>query len=380
MSYTAIDYIRWRGDLSFEASPVNEADEMLFACIGKPNYGYIFPENGDAITLKEAVDKYLYIHGDGKMGVLSSKQLPEILRLMAESERYGKLLLSGFVNKVRSDVTEQFSALTVHGPDNRLYVTFRGTDDTLVGWKENCELAICESVPAQRDATAYLEEQAGRCDNDIVVCGHSKGGNLAIFAACGVPENIRRRIVKVISYDGPGFLPAFFEKPEYAEMRERIITYVPYRSIVGMLMREVGALMVVSCDETGVEAHDVLLWNVDREGFVKLPELSKFSVVFNSAIDMTLDGMDTIERKVLIDEIFVILYSTGAFQLSDFTENTFSQLLEMANHFRKAPMLRNFLLTLSELYLKGAVRSKLPDKESKENKAENAGNYDSTAH
>lgn len=363
MSYTALDYVKWRGDLSFEASPINEIDEMLFACVGKPNYGCIFPENGGAITLREAVDKYLYLRGDSSMGVFRSKQLLDLLKLMAESERYGNLLLSGFVNKVRTDVTEQFSALSVHGPDGKLYVTFRGTDDTLVGWKENCELAICESIPAQRDAAAYLEAQAALYADEIVVSGHSKGGNLAIYAACTVSESVRGRIAKVISYDGPGFLPAFFSKPEYALMRGRIVTYVPYRSIVGMLMKEAGKLTVVACDEYGVSAHDLLLWQVDSRGFITLPELSRFSVVFNSAIDMTLEGMDNLEREVLIDEIFDILYSTGAFQLSDLTDNTFSQLLEMANHFRKAPMLRSFLLTLSELYLKGAVRGQLPDKE-----------------
>lgn len=367
MSYTAMDYVKWRGDLSFDVSPVNEIDEMLFACIGKPNYGYIFPESGEAITLKEAVDKYLYLRGESKMGVFTSKQLLDLLKMMADSVRYGGLLLSGFINRIRPDVTEQFSALTVHGPNNTLYVTFRGTDDTLVGWKENCELAICETIPAQRDALAYLETQAKLFDGEIVVSGHSKGGNLAVFAACSVSDDVRKRILRAISYDGPGFLPAFFSKDGYSQMRSRIITYVPYRSIVGMLMQDAGNLTVVACDEYGVNAHDLLLWQVASGGFVKLPELSKFSVVFNSAIDMTLDGMDNVERKVLIDEIFDVLYSTGAFQLSDISDSTFTQLLEMANHFRKAPMLRSFLLTLSELYLKGAVRGQIPDKENHEN-------------
>lgn len=368
MKYTALDYMKWRGDLSFEDFPVNEVDEMLFACIGKPNYAHIFRENGEAMLLKDAVGKFLYLHkGQRRIGVLAPPQLLELLRLMAESRRYGELLLTDFVNIVRTEETEQFSALTVHVPDNRIYVTFRGTDDTLLGWKENCDIMIFDSIPSQRSALAYLEEQASKYSSEIIVSGHSKGGNLAVFSACKASEKTRERIVKVLNYDGPGFLPEFFNNSAYSQMKERIFTYFPYRSVVGMVLNEAGNAVVLSSDEFGVNTHNPLLWHVEKDGFVILPELSRFSTVFRYALAATLDKMDKGERRELIDEIFDVLYSTGAFQLTDFSYNTLSQMLEMAGHFRKAPVLRSFLYTLSELYLKGAIRGQLSEKEKKEN-------------
>ena len=367
MEYNALDYVKWRGDLSFETAPINDVDELLFACIGKPNYSHIFPERGELIPLKDVVEKYLYLHkGQKKVNTLGSSQLLELLKLMAESERYGSLLLSDFVSILRPDEIEQFSALTVHVPGGRFYVTFRGTDDTLLGWQENCGLAILSSIPAQRSAAAYLEAQADKFGGEIVVNGHSKGGNLSIYSACSVSEKVRSRIGRVISYDGPGFLPEFFDDPGYAQMKERIHTYLPYHSIVGMIFSEAGIPHVVSSDEFGVDSHDPLLWHIDRNGFVEVPELSRFSRVFNTALDTTFNQLELSERQELVDEIFDILYSTGAFQLADFSSNTLSQMLEMAGHFRKAPVLRSFLYTLSELYLKGSVRSQFTKKEDRE--------------
>jgi len=368
MKYTALDYLKWRGDLSFEESPVNDVDEMLFSCIGKPNYGHIFSENGGTMKLKDAVERFLYLHkGQRRIGVLAPPQLMELLKLMAESRRYGELLLTDFVNIVRTDEIEQFSALTVYVPGDRIYVTFRGTDDTLLGWKENCDLVICDSIPSQRSALAYLEQQAEKYSGEIVVAGHSKGGNLAVYSACNASGTVRERIVKVISYDGPGFLPDFFTDSAYSEMRDRIFTYFPYRSIVGMVLNEAGNTIVLSCDEYGVNTHNPLLWHVEKSGFVVLPELSRFSTVFRASLAATFDRMDVEERRELIKEIFDVMYSTGAFQLTDFSYNTVSQMLEMAGHFRKAPVLRSFLYTLSELYLKGTVRGQSDEKEVKEN-------------
>lgn len=356
MNYTALDYVKWRGDLSFEAAPINEIDELLFACIGKPNYGSVFPESGEAITMRDAVEKYMYLHiGQQKVCTFAPPQLLELLKLMAESVRYGDLLLSDFVNIVSSDNTEQFSALTVHVPGDRIYVTYRGTDDTLLAWKENCNLGILTSIPAQRSAVAYLEARSEKYGGEIIVNGHSKGGNLAVYAACCASEAVRSRITAVMSYDGPGFLPDFFDGSDYYQMKDRIHTYFPYHSIVGMLFMSAGKKHIISCDEFGVASHNPLLWHLDSHGFVELSELSRFSTVFNYAIDTTFEKMDMAERRELIDEIFSILYSTGAFQISDFSYNTLSQMLEMAGHFRKASVLRSFLHTLSNLYLKGSI-------------------------
>ena len=351
-----LDYISWRGDLSCELSKVNEVDRMLFSVVGKPDYTGIIPASGEAISLENAVEQYLDEHANQtKIGLLGSPLLISVLRKMADSERYRNIRLTSFVNKVLTEEEEQFSALTVSAPDGVSYISFRGTDDSLVGWKENCELAVQNSVPAQRDALAYLRRASELCEGPLVVCGHSKGGNLAVYAACCAEAEIQDRILAVYSYDGPGFQESFMTSDGYLRMESRIITYVPQRSIVGMLLNTAGKQSVVFSGEGGVAAHDVLNWSVDRNGLIPGEELSALSSSFHLAINETLDGMAIDERQELVEEIFDLLYSTGASMLSDFSEGTLRKTLEMAKHFRKASELHAFLLRLSEITLKSAV-------------------------
>ena len=155
----ALDYIDWRGDLSFAAVPVNEIDKYIFTCIGKPDYTGIIPADDKTVTVNEAVGSYFATHEDAgdKLGLIASASTLPMLRKIALSDRFRDIELSGFINKIVVEKTEQFSALTVFSPDGVKYVSFRGTDDTIVGWKENCELAVKKVVPAQLDAKAYLE-------------------------------------------------------------------------------------------------------------------------------------------------------------------------------------------------------------------------------
>ena len=351
-----LDYIAWRGDLSFKKSKVNEIDRMLFSIIGKPDYTGIIPVKGDSIKLKDAVKQYVNKHSDQtKIGLLGSPLLLPVLESMAKATRYKNIQLSAFVNKVLTEKEEQFSALTVIGPDGVNYISFRGTDDSLIGWKENCELAVQQSVPAQRDALAYLQQVAKQCDGPLVVCGHSKGGNLAVYAACCAPKKIQERIVAVYSYDGPGFQDEFMKKPGYLRMKNKITTYVPQQSIVGMLMNMAGTQQIIFTEEIGAAAHDVFAWNVNKNSFIPAKDLSGVSNNFHFAINEVLDKMTSDERQELVEEIFDLLYSTGASMLSDFSEQTLKKTLEFTKQFHKAPELRAFLLNLSGMTLKNVV-------------------------
>ena len=356
----ALDYVDWRGDLSFDTAPVNEIDKYIFTCIGKPDYTGIIPADDKTVTVNEAVGSYFATHEDAgdKLGLIASTSTLPMLRKIALSDRFRDIKLSGFINKIVVEKTEQFSALTVFSPDGIKYVSFRGTDDTIVGWKENCELAVKEVVPAQLDARAYLEWAAATYDGPIIVCGHSKGGNLAVYAACTVSEEIQDRILEVNCYDGPGFMPAFLETDGYKRMQDKITAFVPYVSIVGMLLTQVGRLDVIQASNAGATGHDGFTWDVFRDRFIHCPDLSDASKIFNAAIDEAIADMDSDERRELVEEIFDVLTSTGAFTLSEFSEQSLRKSLELANQFRKAPELRSFLLSLAEKGIKSAKNKK----------------------
>ena len=365
-----MDYVDWRGDLSFGAAPVNEIDKYIFTIIGKPDYTGIIPEDNSPVSIKSAVEGYFAAHPDAeKLGVIASALTLPLLKKLTVSPRYADIKLSGFINKVIVEDTEQFSAITVHvGGVN--YIAFRGTDDSIVGWKENCELAVKDSVPAQRDALEYLKWAADTYDSPMIVCGHSKGGNLAIYAACNAPEDVQNRILEVYGYDSPGFSEEFLHSDGYKRIQSRIATVVPSKSIVGMLLNQAGRLDVIQAEEAGVVGHDGLTWDVQRDKFIRAKELSDMSKVFRASISETLAGMDTENREELVEEIFDVLTSTGAFTLTEFSEQNLRQSLEVANNFVKASEVRSFIFKLIEKSLKTAKAGKDAAKEArKEEKA-----------
>ncbi len=366
----ALDYIDWRGDLSFAAAPVNEIDKYIFAIIGKPDYTGIIPADSDTVSIKTAVDGYFELYPDAeKLGLIASQYTLPMLKKVAESLRYKGVRISNFINKVSVEDTEQFSALTVYA-DGVNYISFRGTDDSIVGWKENCELAVKESVPAQRDALAYLINAAKVCEGPLVVCGHSKGGNLAIYAACNAPEWVQYRILEVYSYDGPGFMADFMESDGYKRMESRITTMVPYKSLVGVLLNQAGRLEVIQAQEAGVTGHDGLTWDVTRDRFIRAPELSDMSRFFHTSMADTLNGMEPEDRGELVEEIFEALTSTGVMNLTEFTEQSLRQVLEIANNFRKSGEVRGFAFRMLEQSMKLAKANRDARREEENAKAE----------
>ena len=367
MNYTLADYLFFRGGLDYTAAPVNEIDEMVFASLGKADYTGILAENDTAIYA-DAFNAFFALHGeqeDEALGLLESPILMKTLRTISRCSRYANIAISHFVNKVSPEDTEQMSALTVHGPNGKLYITYRGTDDTLIGWKENCELAILDSVPAQRDAAAYLETVAAQFPGPIVVSGHSKGGNLAVYAAVNARKDIRDRIEKVISYDGPGFLNDFFKQPGYLDIEDKIMTIVPNASLIGMLMRHARRLDVVDCKRDGPLAHDIFLWNLLPSGFKRTRKLSEKSEVFHHAIDQTLKKLDMQKRQELVDEIFDVLSSTGADNLLDFTEHSAAQALKLSIRAQKSKEIKQFFLMLSRFFAKDTMNNTLGELQEK---------------
>lgn len=365
--YILEDYLDFRGDLDFAVSPVNEIDEMIFASMGKADYTGILAESGKG-KYSVIFSIYFALHHekeDENLGLLESPILMKILHKIYQCKRYSDIQICNFVNRISSVDTEQMSALTVIGPNGKIYVTYRGTDDTLVGWKENCELAIKNSVPAQRDATEYLEKIATEFDGPIIVSGHSKGGNLAVYAASEADETVQSRIEKVISYDGPGFMQDFLDKQGYQRVKDRIVTMVPKTSFVGMLMEHAGTLDVIECENDGIGAHDIFYWNLNKEGFLRAGAISDKSRIFHQAMEQTLNNMNLEERQETVDEIFEVLSSTGAVNLLDLSENSVSQALKLSSEFQKSKEIRQFLLSLSKFSIKGAVNSTIEDLQEK---------------
>lgn len=344
------DYLAWRGDLSFENSPFNEVDNYIVAKLGTPDLSGIVPEDAREIPLSLALDLYETKYGKkgDYLGRLASPSIMPVIRDAAKSVRFRDLKLSGFRHKYAVEETEQFSALTVTLPDGRHYVSFRGTDDTLIAWKENMLMSVEGTVAAQKDALTYLNWAGEQYPGELIVGGHSKGGNLAVYASAMTLPETQERISAVYSNDGPGFMPGFMQSEGYLRIKPKIKLFLPQHSIVGTLLTQEEHFEIVRSVKPGLAAHDGFNWAVLGPRFERCEKLSRSSRVFDESIDSMVEKMSVDERRVFIDDLFEVLGKTGAQTITDLTEQKLRSTLKLAGSLRKAPEVRKFITALIE--------------------------------
>lgn len=245
----------------------------------------------------------------------------DLLFAVCASPRFRDARLCAFDFKTDLATAEQFAAMTFSLPGGGMYVAFRGTDSTLVGWREDFNMASLCPVPAQREAHEYLERVAKLLDGPIYIGGHSKGGNLAVYAAACASPAVQERIVRVFSHDGPGFNAEFLAGEGYARIRERIDKTVPKSSIIGLIMDEEHDFTVVESDGISILQHNPFLWEVDGLAFKQADGLSASSRYFGSTVAAWMDRFTAEERGSFIDTLFGVLDVTGATRLADIRES-----------------------------------------------------------
>lgn len=342
----ALDYISWRGDLKFALAPVNEVDIFLFAQIIAADYTDILKKETDALLLKELASGYFENHTEDRknLGLLQSGSVLPALKKMASSVRYKNLLIHRYVYKIRTSLTEQFCALTVEDPGNFICIVFQGTDDSIIGWKEDFELASRDIVPSHLDAVKYLNSAVKSSDAPkVYICGHSKGGNLSLYSAVTADPGVRSRITTAVSFDGPGFRDEFFENETYHEMEKRLVTVLSNYSTVGLLLRLAGRRVIVRSNAKGPMAHDGFCWEVMGPKFLKTTKLSHSSLKFERVLDDILLNMDEEARLSFTDEVFSRLLSTGAKTITDLTNLSFKEKTELLREIGQSPKLSAFL-------------------------------------
>ena len=281
----AIDYIDWRGDVPFEVSPFNEVDNLLMCRLTSLDFTGIVPAEGQ-LSLAEAARLYFERNGDEdvRLGVLLAPGSVTMVKKMLQSERFASLVLADYENHVDASRDIQFSALTAMVPDGTAFVAFRGTDDTLVAWKEDLYMGSMRTVPAQEEALAYLCRAAWRYERPLRVGGHSKGGNLAVYAAMNAPQEVQRRLLAVYNNDGPGFRDGVAGHEGFRRIKGRIRTILPQYSLVGVLLKTDDDFEIVESCETGIAAHNGFTWQVKGTRFVRCADFPFRTRVFSDAM------------------------------------------------------------------------------------------------
>lgn len=220
-----------------------------------------------------------------------------------------------------------------------------------------------DAVPAQTDAASYLMRAAWRFEGKMRVGGHSKGGNLAVYAAMHNPEELQERIIEVYNNDGPGFRESVRDLPEYQRIASRIHTLVPQYSLVGVLLSHDGDFEIVESTETGISAHNGYTWEVLGTSFVRCQDFSFRTRVFNDAVHGWADGLDLQQRQELTDAVFGALEATGAKTLTDLTEQKVRKALTAARDLFGDEEQRELFVDSMELLFKeyaSSARRALP--------------------
>ncbi|MBQ9196526.1 MAG: DUF2974 domain-containing protein [Clostridia bacterium] len=305
------DYILWRGDLSQAAVPFNDVDALIFARLSYvPFEGVVPPGFDGGKPLPEAARQVL-AKGALNLETERGQESKRLLELLAEAPRYAGLALCGYESILDREAQEQFAALTIRLPLG-CCVCYRGTDGTLVGWKEDFNMSFADVVPAQLHAVEYLG-RAAQLPGTIRLCGHSKGGNLAVFAAAFCGESIQSRIVAVRNFDGPGFQRQVAAQPDFQRILGRTRTFLPRASLVGMLLEHEEPYTVVESQGAGgIAQHNVCLWEVTRDGFHELQQVSDGSQFIDRAMKDWVANMDADQREKVVNGIYDALTTTQA--------------------------------------------------------------------
>lgn len=318
------DYLLWRGDLTLEQDPFNEVDSLILCALSYVRLDGAVPgPGGGRVPLHRAAEAWGAQNGPPPgRGQGFEESCARLLPALAETARFRDMALLGYVDELDPGEEEQFSALTVLTGDGRAYAAFRGTDDTLVGWKEDFNMCYMDSVPSQREAARYLERCAG-LGLPLRAGGHSKGGNLAVYAAAFCRRGVQARLEAVYNNDGPGFNGRVLEGEDYRRVRERIHTFVPQSSVVGMLLEHEESYTVVHSVGLGLLQHDPFTWEVLGRGFCRLDDVTGGSRFLDLTLREWVAAMGREERERFVDALFEILGAAGAAAQSEITPARF---------------------------------------------------------
>ena len=313
-----MDYLDWRGDLTLEISPFNEVDALILAELSFVDFDGIVPppEIGRGLPLCEAAEAFFARHGV-PMGVLVPDTISKMLRKLMTSPRFRNMTLNGYTALLDDSIEQQFAALTIDLGNGSIYISFRGTDDTIVGWKEDLNMGFLEEIPSQKQAVEYVARVARQySDKTIRIGGHSKGGNLAVYAAMNAEDGVKDRIERIYSLDGPGFPEAVVNSFEYASVSDRIVKIVPDSSVVGMVLETPERCIVVKSDVEGIMQHFVFSWQMHGGEFDKVEDVASSSVTFNKALNKWLANLSKEQRERAVDALFAVLEASGAGSIS----------------------------------------------------------------
>ena len=260
----------------------------------------------------------------------------ELITYLGQSERFKNMVITDYIKTADKESEKQFGAVTIHISDEEMYISYIGTDSTITGWKEDLNMAFMDNVPCQIEGRKYLEEISKKFPNKkIRIGGHSKGGNVAIYSAITVNEEVRNRIIKVVNLDGPGFSRDIVNKYGKEDIVDKIETYIPQDSIIGRFLNHKENIIVCFSTEKGILQHDVYSWQIQRDEAIRVEKNTETSEDINKTVIDWLETTTTEQRKIFIDSLFELFYSTDANTFGDIKKSLSKSMPKILKKYRE---------------------------------------------
>jgi hypothetical protein len=327
---TLLDYLKEYGDYTLAEKPFCEVDSLILSQFSYLKFDGMLSEEAAqgaesrVVSLEQIRrhEQYDSLYGDERY----RRDNTALFLGMYDSRRFHNTKIMNYVNRIDLDTEMQFAAVTIVLPDDMVYVAFRGTDETIVGWKEDLNLAFSEPVPGQRMSVEYLNRAAETFRGAFHVGGHSKGGNLAVYASMNCQEAVRDRIVTIHDHDGPGLRPEVKAQGAYDEIAEKIRKTVPRSSLVGMLLYSEGEYEVVESRTIGLAQHNPYTWLVRDDGFLIADDIRSGRKFMDKALNQWILSLSQEEMHTFVDTLYQVLLASETDNLIDFTANWMKSL------------------------------------------------------
>lgn len=355
MAGTIIDYLKEFGEYSFAEKPMNDVDSLVLCQFAYLKFDGMVPdvrENARSVTMEElaAHADYEKLFADERY----EKDNRALFEGMLQSRRFHDLRLNCHINLIEKEWETQFAAVTFLLEDGTLYIAFRGTDETIVGWKEDFNMAFLSPVPGQAYSVKYLNMVTGRLHKPFYVGGHSKGGNLAVYSAMKCAPGVQERIQKVYSMDGPGFRPEILAECGYENIAHKVVKILPHSSLVGMLFERDIHYRVVESRTFGLAQHNPYTWLVKDGRFVEVKGIYESRLLMDNAINEWILSLDEKQLRTFVDTLYQVVSASQAENLIEFTADWKKSMNGMVAALREvdeqtAAMLREIVKSLFEI-------------------------------
>lgn len=332
-----LDYIKEFGHVSFEERAFSEIDALVLTELEYLPLEKVVPsdENGENFVTVKEIAEYMQEHKQelfDENPMMITQERHEVSQVIADAPRFQSLKFFGVVSVWDKDTTKQFAAVTVEVEPSVRLVVFRGTDETLIGWKEDFLMTYSPLVAAQTDAKEYLAKQASLFDGDLMVSGHSKGGNLAIYAAATQEEDVQLRIVDIFCFDSPGLYRSVLETKGYQNIVPLAMRYIPQDSLVGLMLESEVPYVIVKSNATGAMQHSAMTWEIEDGQFIKMEKLTKNSQLNDQTLKKWTESVSDEELELFWNVFFELLFSVGI----DTVNDLYGQFMHYVQEFLKA--------------------------------------------